>query len=725
VVGSSRCGGYANPALSPTGQTIAVDTGWNSIALMDINGRHERLLVDDPNYGAWNPEFTPSGLGVMYTAYSLSGQDTDVFWMRTEGDDAAGADRQLVIGGPGDQEDADFSADGQRLAFISQDAPGDPYVLKVANADGSQQTTLNTSGQISGLVQEPKWAPDGTRIVFYARPVPRTWPQQPDDDYEIFTINADGTNLQRITNNNDDEYAPEWSPDGGKILYDGGGGYQVWTMSPDGSDARRIQQPVINVELDTGGDADGSWRRPSAWVDGREFQAAEFRPELLFDGGDSANPGEHWRPLEIEQFLGEGHQVCSSSSGAVCETVTASQDLRSFPAGGVLNVNGDGAETNYRSPLAECNGEILYDCDAGARSAIYWHSIEPSPGGYRYFDYWFFYRFNDVPDGFGDHEGDWENVSVAAAQTGSGLDTFDFATFSQHGHHFSYLRDNLSCDEGGKGTCGTEASREGKRLRVYVAAGSHANYAEPCGGPCTQSNSLIPEMDHDGEAPWGRNVIDPADSLFEFPAARATEATAWTDGPQNFTDWPGSWGTAASPGNQGSAFWRPWEGTQCADGSDCAVMSAKRRTRPQPSRCSDWLGAGVVAVACNPVALNEALKAGRLGRRGSFSVSTAGGRAVAAPGITQQMGGQLQSGTTLRAKGTMPGGTELLTSVRHRGRGYVARFALSSGLAGSAKLRVKAQAGARASSTSVPTVVLDTARGVRLEAASVKPVKGR
>ena len=39
------------------------------------------------------------------------------------------------------------------------------------------------------------------------------------DGHEIFTINADGTNNTRLTENDYPDYWPKWSPDSSKILF--------------------------------------------------------------------------------------------------------------------------------------------------------------------------------------------------------------------------------------------------------------------------------------------------------------------------------------------------------------------------------------------------------------------------------------------------------------------------------------------------------------------------
>ena len=54
---------------------------------------------------------------------------------------------------------------------------------------------------------------------------------------EIFVINADGSQVFKMTNNNIDECCPDWSPDGSKLAFVQGSGREgeIWVMAADGS----------------------------------------------------------------------------------------------------------------------------------------------------------------------------------------------------------------------------------------------------------------------------------------------------------------------------------------------------------------------------------------------------------------------------------------------------------------------------------------------------------
>lgn len=57
---------------------------------------------------------------------------------------------------------------------------------------------------------DPSWSPDGRRIVFTSTR---------DGNREIYSVNADGTDLRNLTNHSDSDYDPSWSPDGRRIAF--------------------------------------------------------------------------------------------------------------------------------------------------------------------------------------------------------------------------------------------------------------------------------------------------------------------------------------------------------------------------------------------------------------------------------------------------------------------------------------------------------------------------
>jgi len=87
---------------------------------------------------------------------------------------------------------------------------------------------------------DPAWSPAGGPIAFVAR----------GENDEIYVINADGSNLRRLTQNTWEwDKHPSWSPDGKQIVFWSNrdtGRRQLWIMNADGSNPRRMLSSAFN-----------------------------------------------------------------------------------------------------------------------------------------------------------------------------------------------------------------------------------------------------------------------------------------------------------------------------------------------------------------------------------------------------------------------------------------------------------------------------------------------
>lgn len=77
---------------------------------------------------------------------------------------------------------------------------------------------------------------DGTRKIAFV--------SKRDGNSEIYTINEDGSGLNRLTNNKSEDTMPQWSPDGTKIFYisKNGNKNEIWVINFDGSDPVRVAE---------------------------------------------------------------------------------------------------------------------------------------------------------------------------------------------------------------------------------------------------------------------------------------------------------------------------------------------------------------------------------------------------------------------------------------------------------------------------------------------------
>ncbi len=134
-----------------------------------------------------------------------------------------------------------------KLAFQSvQDGNSNVYTM---TADGMELSQLTTDPAFDGA---PDWSPDGTKIVFVS---------DRDGNRELYVINANGTGLMRLTDNDYSDQSPKWSPDGSQIAYHSNrdGKSRIYAIDPDGS-----HETVL-----TGLDRDNlspSWSPDGLWI---------------------------------------------------------------------------------------------------------------------------------------------------------------------------------------------------------------------------------------------------------------------------------------------------------------------------------------------------------------------------------------------------------------------------------------------------------------------------
>jgi dipeptidyl aminopeptidase/acylaminoacyl peptidase len=119
-------------------------------------------------------------------------------------------------------------------------------------------------------VDSPSFSPDGKRVAFSVK---EDNLEQGTSNTEIYVMNADGTDIHKMTDDPATDSDPKWSPDGKSILFTSTrkDGTQAWLIPVDGGEAQQLTSFEMSVEnLD--------------WVDGKRivFSTAVF-PECGSD----------------------------------------------------------------------------------------------------------------------------------------------------------------------------------------------------------------------------------------------------------------------------------------------------------------------------------------------------------------------------------------------------------------------------------------------------------
>jgi Tol biopolymer transport system component len=218
------------------------------IAVRNLDTGTERLLT----HGGINeqPSFSPDGTRVLYASTDpTTGEGEGLFTIRA----TDGGGRRKVVDVPAGAEVLQwprYSPDGSTIAFAgmrhpqdlrpghSSDLSGATGAIYTVNADGTKLRRITAWGTISD--SQLDWSPDGTRLVFETNWRPGTGP-------DLWIINADGTGLRNLTDDPNltpsmpfrASFDPTWAPDGSLIMFNcAPGALSLWdlcTIRPDGT----------------------------------------------------------------------------------------------------------------------------------------------------------------------------------------------------------------------------------------------------------------------------------------------------------------------------------------------------------------------------------------------------------------------------------------------------------------------------------------------------------
>jgi Tol biopolymer transport system component len=167
--------------------------------------------------------------------------------IRTAASDGGG-DTAIVAKG----NQMSYSPDGRSLVYAGRSGTAGVWT---AAADGSHKrqlldpATTSFDGHATYLTFDPRWSPDGTRIVFtalYETRVEGAEDGEVEEHFRVATIGADGRGLTVVRPG----ASPSWAPDGKRIAYLRHNG--IYTVRTDGTGRKQrlAQSSLFRDHLD-------------------------------------------------------------------------------------------------------------------------------------------------------------------------------------------------------------------------------------------------------------------------------------------------------------------------------------------------------------------------------------------------------------------------------------------------------------------------------------------
>ena len=157
-----------------------------------------------------------------------------------------GGERKSFISGSGLEVEPAYSPDGAKVAFVSGRF-GNPHLF-IRDLRSNSDTRITYAGWYNS---SPSWRRDGRKLSFagYDRDI---------DRYDIFTVNPDGRQMERLTLDQGDNEKPSWSPDGRYLVFQSNrlakgrgkaNSYKLYIMSRDGGNVKQLSIPLHDAVM--------------------------------------------------------------------------------------------------------------------------------------------------------------------------------------------------------------------------------------------------------------------------------------------------------------------------------------------------------------------------------------------------------------------------------------------------------------------------------------------
>lgn len=171
------------------------------------------------------PAYSHDGRFIVYASGSESGTDL----MSVSIDDPAIVQR-LTFGRGSDNGSPTFSPDGRQIAFFSSRSRFPQIYTMDADGTNLQLLTPFTPG-VRSYRAAPDWSPDGRAVAY----------EQQNGDFQVWMINIRDKEPRRLTSEGENE-GPSWAPDGRHLTISStrGGSKQIWVLDTESGRFRQL-----------------------------------------------------------------------------------------------------------------------------------------------------------------------------------------------------------------------------------------------------------------------------------------------------------------------------------------------------------------------------------------------------------------------------------------------------------------------------------------------------
>jgi Tol biopolymer transport system component len=239
--------------------TKASDINNAEIYVLNLDGSGEQRVTFNAFFDAFGA-LSPDGKKIAFISNRNRGvgepaNTSDVFVMNADGTDQT----FLARGGPPawspDSKYVAFHASASGTGRPINNNPGaatedsDIFIANVDDLLDNGTPPWNLTNDPDHVDDDPDWSPDGSFIVYTSHDVNQRPPNLDYTTAEVYVRAADGTGTPiRLTDNIEEERAPDWSKQGDRIAYmcrTGSPRFEICVMAADGSN----QQPVTDNEF--------------------------------------------------------------------------------------------------------------------------------------------------------------------------------------------------------------------------------------------------------------------------------------------------------------------------------------------------------------------------------------------------------------------------------------------------------------------------------------------